>query len=104
MNKKLVGVGVAAAVILGAGGLALRTRHFLTAREPPRLYVSCEESGTVSVIDLDNNVVSATIPVGKRPRGIQLSPDHATVFVALSGSPAAGPPGAVDGRARGGGD
>ena len=29
----------------------------------------------------------ATIPVGTRPRGVRISPDGKTVFVALSGSP-----------------
>jgi YVTN family beta-propeller protein len=36
--------------------------------------------------------VIATIPVGKRPRGIRVSPDGSVLFVALSGSPMA-PPG-----------
>ena len=30
-------------------------------------------------------------PLGKRPRGIHASPDHKTIYVALSGSPIAGP-------------
>ena len=34
----------------------------------------------------------ATIPLGKRPRGIKVSPDGTTLYVALSGSPMA-PPG-----------
>ena len=33
----------------------------------------------------------ATIPLGKRPRGIKASPDRTMLYVALSGSPAAGP-------------
>ena len=33
----------------------------------------------------------ATIPVGKRPRGIRISPDRQTVLVALSGSAMGGP-------------
>jgi DNA-binding beta-propeller fold protein YncE len=36
--------------------------------------------------------VVATVPLGKRPRGIRLSPDRTTLYVALSGSPFA-PPG-----------
>src|SRR5262249_10912454 len=35
--------------------------------------------------------VLASIPVGKRPRGIELSLDHEKAYVALTGSPAAGP-------------
>lgn len=56
-----------------------------------RLFVSNEESGTVSVIDVASRRVVHTIPVGKRPRGIRASHDGATVYVALSGSPVGGP-------------
>ena len=57
-----------------------------------RLYVTNEASGELSVIDAANNTVIATLPIGKRPRGIQISPDRQTAFIALSGSPFA-PPG-----------
>lgn len=57
----------------------------------PRVYVSNEMSGTVSVVDPAAQKVVATITVGKRPRGIRASADGKTVFVALSGSPIAGP-------------
>jgi YVTN family beta-propeller protein len=52
-----------------------------------RAYVSNEDEHTVTVIDTDRNEVIATIPVGKRPRGIQVSPDGSQLFVALSGLP-----------------
>ena len=58
----------------------------------PRIYISNERSGDISVIDSASNKVIATIPVGKRPRGIQLTPDGRTLYVALSGSPIT-PPG-----------
>src|SRR5919107_4237674 len=57
----------------------------------PRLYVTNEISGDLSVIDLRSSSVVGTIPVGKRPRGIRVSPDGRTLYVALSGSPIAGP-------------
>src|SRR3954466_15627245 len=57
-----------------------------------RAYVSNERSGDISVIDLSSNTVVATIPVGKRPRGVQLSPDKTRLYVALSGTPIT-PPG-----------
>jgi YVTN family beta-propeller protein len=57
-----------------------------------RLYVTNENSGTLSVIDTAARQVIATIPLGKRPRGIKVSPDGALLYVALSGSPMA-PPG-----------
>jgi YVTN family beta-propeller protein len=43
------------------------------------------------VIDSGTYKLIATIPLGKRPRGIHTSPDHKTLYVALSGSPIAGP-------------
>src|SRR6185436_19250384 len=49
-------------------------------------------SGDISVVDVATQKVVATIPVGKRPRGIRLSRDGSQLFVALSGSPIA-PPG-----------
>jgi YVTN family beta-propeller protein len=63
----------------------------MPARTGPRVFVSNEISGTVSVIDVASRKVVHTIPVGKRPRGIRASSDGSTIFVALSGSPIAGP-------------
>src|SRR5438552_4134178 len=57
---------------------------------PPRVYVTNEASGDVTVIDAGSDRVIATIPVGKRLRGIQVSPNGKTVYVALSGSSLAG--------------
>jgi YVTN family beta-propeller protein len=56
-----------------------------------RIYTSNEISGDLSVIDSTNFAVVATVPLGKRPRGIHPSPDGKTIYVALSGSPPAGP-------------
>jgi len=56
-----------------------------------RLYVSDETGGNVVIVDPQQASVVARIAVGKRPRGIQISPDHRRVYVALSGSPAGGP-------------
>jgi YVTN family beta-propeller protein len=56
-----------------------------------RLYVSDETGGNVDIVDPEAGTVLAKIPVGKRPRGIQVSPDHTRVYVALTGSPMAGP-------------
>src|SRR5688572_31068947 len=66
------------------------------APEPPKapyyVYVTNETGGDLTVIDGGTNEVVATIPLGKRPRGIKVSPDGTKLFVALSGSPLA-PPG-----------
>jgi YVTN family beta-propeller protein len=57
-----------------------------------QVFVTNERSGDVTVIDGGNLKVTATIPVGKRPRGIHVSPDGKVVYVALSGTPIEGPP------------
>lgn len=57
----------------------------------PRVYVSNETEGSISVIDAAANQLLATVPVGKRPRGIRATRDGRLVYVALSGSPIAGP-------------
>src|SRR3954454_18206847 len=56
-----------------------------------RVFVTNEASGNLSVIDAGTQAVIATAPLGKRPRGIQASPDGKSLYVALSGSPNAGP-------------
>ena len=54
-----------------------------------RIYVSNEGSGDMTVIDGGTLKVLATIKLGKRPRGIQASPDGKTLFIALTGRPQA---------------
>ncbi len=63
----------------------------LAAAERFRVYVSNEQDGTVSVIDGETLTIASTIAAGKRPRGIRPSPDGKQLYVALSGSPMAGP-------------
>jgi YVTN family beta-propeller protein len=55
------------------------------------VYVTNETTGDLSVIDGDRLAVVATVTLGKRPRGIHASPDGKLIYVALSGSPIAGP-------------
>jgi YVTN family beta-propeller protein len=61
------------------------------APAPRRVFVSNELAGTISVIDPATRTLVATIPVGKRPRGLRVSRDGWTLYVALSGSPRAAP-------------
>lgn len=61
-----------------------------------RIYVTNEMSGDLTVIDGATREVLETLPLGKRPRGIQVAPDGRALYVALSGSPIS-PPG-VDER------
>jgi YVTN family beta-propeller protein len=59
---------------------------------PYAVYVTNEVSGDLSVIDPATHRTVATLPLGKRPRGIRVAPDHARLYIALSGSPIS-PPG-----------
>src|SRR5437870_4560322 len=47
----------------------------------PQLWVSNEVGNSISVVAPRTNTVTATITVGKRPRGMALSPDGRTVYV-----------------------
>jgi YVTN family beta-propeller protein len=59
-----------------------------TAAAPGYLaYVTNEDSNELTIIDTGSDSVVATIAVGTRPRGVKVTPDGKTVFVALSGSP-----------------
>lgn len=55
------------------------------------VYVTNEGTGDLSVIDPASRAVIDRIPLGKRPRGIVASPDQRLLYIALSGSPIAGP-------------
>src|SRR5271163_3914036 len=75
-----------AAALIAMPGIAAR------AAAPYQVYVTNERSGDITVINGGDFSVAATIPVGKRPRGIHVSPDRKTVYVALSGTPIEAPP------------
>jgi YVTN family beta-propeller protein len=57
----------------------------------PKVFVTNEVGGDITVVDVGTQRVIATIPVGKRPRGIAASPDNSLLYVALSGTPIGGP-------------
>lgn len=52
--------------------------------DQPLVLVSNEGSATVAVMDATDHRLLARIPVGSRPRGIHVSPDGRTLYVALS--------------------
>jgi len=52
-----------------------------------RLYVSNEDGQSVTVADAESGTVLETIAIGKRPRGLKLTPDGSRLFVAVSGLP-----------------
>ena len=56
------------------------------------VFVTNEFSGDLSIVKGATGQVVGTYHLGKRPRGIKLSPDGRRLYVALSGSPVA-PPG-----------
>lgn len=58
---------------------------------PDRIYVSNERGDTVAAIDPATAKVVQTFAIGRRPRGLVLSDDGMTLYVAVSGSPIAGP-------------
>jgi YVTN family beta-propeller protein len=59
---------------------------------PYRVYVTNEISGDLTIIDGASRRVEGSVPLGKRPRGIEASADGKLLYIALSGSPMA-PPG-----------
>jgi YVTN family beta-propeller protein len=76
-------MALALALVAAGGGRA--------AAAGAQIYVSAEDGGEVVAVDAESGEVTAHIPVGKRPRGIKLSKDGKTLYVALSGSPRGGP-------------
>jgi YVTN family beta-propeller protein len=72
--------------------LALILPLLAPAAHAERAYSSNEDAGTVTVIDADRGAAIATIAVGKRPRGLTLSPDGKLLYVAVSGLPKCPPP------------
>lgn len=72
--------------LAGAVALAALLAHPLVARAA-RAYVSNEDGHSVSVLDASSGKLIATVPVGKRPRGLKLSPDGSQLYVAVSGLP-----------------
>jgi YVTN family beta-propeller protein len=77
--------------LLGGGVSGCRRSHARAHVRPQRAYVSNEDGNSITVLDLATRKPIKTIAVGKRPRGLRLSPDGRFLYVALSGSPKAGP-------------
>ena len=95
-NRTRRAAWLCAGLAVGLG--ALIPPHAASAARPakppahrPILYISNERGGDVVALDARSGELLARIPVGKRPRGLRLSPDGKRLYVALSGSPIAGP-------------
>jgi len=83
---------------LGLAGLAiglLIATAASFAAPSHEIYVTNEMSGDLTIINGDTLKVETTVPLGKRPRGIETTRDGRRLFVALSGSPIQGPPSAA---------
>ncbi len=50
-------------------------------RNGRRLFVSCENSGEVLVVDTDQRKVSGSVKVGRHPFGLALGPDESRLYV-----------------------
>src|SRR5216684_4427927 len=76
--------------------LGLAAAAFLAGCGPKtptyKVYVTNEASGDMTVIDPVKMEALATVPLGKRARGIHAGADGKLIYIALSGSPFA-PPG-----------
>ncbi len=92
--------GTASAIVLMALGVASLVGLSSCGPASPsgyRIYVTNEQSGDLTVIDGVSSQVIATVPVGKRPRGVRVGAGARRLFIALSGSPVA-PPGVDDSK------
>ncbi len=81
----------AAGMLLALAALAAPGRG-TAATAAYEIFVSNEKSGDITVISGADFKAVATIPAGKRPRGLHASPDGRLVYVALSGTPIEPPP------------
>jgi YVTN family beta-propeller protein len=95
MNNRYLPIAAACLAVLATG--CSKPAPAPEAARPPaesdafKIYVTNEVSGDMTIIDSADYHVIATVPLGKRPRGIHASPDRKTIYVALSGSPIGGP-------------
>ena len=84
-------VSIALALCVGACSSGSKASPAAAPGAGTVVYVSNETAGTIAFLDGSTGAVEAQVPVGKRPRGVKLSRDGSRLFVALSGSPIAGP-------------
>jgi len=87
MNRRRLSVSL----LLALGAASVSSAQAAQPAAAYRVLVTNERGGTLSVIDGASRAVISTLPLGKRPRGMKPSPDGKLLYVALSGSPIAGP-------------
>lgn len=82
-NKKLHSAALALAVILFLT-LVTSTASADPVQDSiawPYAYITNYAAGTVSVIDINTNTVTATVPVGNTPFGVVINPEATKVYV-----------------------
>jgi YVTN family beta-propeller protein len=91
LRAAAAGGAIAALLLPACRGTANAPPQTSAVPAGPRIFVSDETGTEVVVVDPEARQVVQRIAIGKRPRGVKLSPDGAQLFVALSGSPIGGP-------------
>ena len=66
-------------------GVGANPAQIAVSPDSSTAYVTNRVDGTISVIDLADLAVTATVPVGAQPWGIVFSPSGGTAYVALAG-------------------
>ena len=82
---------LALAILVSLAGCGSGDGPEETAARQLRVYVTNEMSGDLTIIDPQTREIVGRVALGKRPRGIVPSPDGRLLYIALSGSPVAGP-------------
>ena len=55
--------------------------NFDISRDGTTLFVSNEDAGTASIVDIASGKIRSTVKVGKEPEGVRVAPDGKTVWV-----------------------
>ena len=84
-----------AATTQAQSGILLKTFNIKAGKlliDPnrPQLYATLPSDNSIAVIDTDTNTVTATLFIGSNPVDLSISPDGDRLYVANSGSTAAG--------------
>ncbi len=85
-----LGIAVLAGLAVVAAGCG-KSADQAQAPADYHIYATNEHAGSLTVIDGKTLEAISTVTVGKRPRGIRPGPNNRELYIALSGSPIAGP-------------
>ncbi len=90
-SSEILQMAAMAGLVLLFGGCRQQPAGETTTSPAYRVYVTNEQSGDLAIINGSTGTIEKTVPLGRRPRGIRRSPDGHMLYIALSGSPIAGP-------------